>query len=147
MRTSLALLISLAIACTSLGSAHSGVPTRTGLRPCGLSLPSALRMLSNYRYVAVLDDSVNSAWRELNGLASVDFNTVVLVTDTVVCRRALNAYNAALLPDTAKSVSVNVVRYGSARHIVSDSARISGEWVPNVIFDTLFSRVIANIGQ
>jgi hypothetical protein len=104
-------------------------------------------MLSNYRYVAVLTDSVNNAWRERTGLASVDSNAVVLVTDTVVCRRALNAYNAALLPDTAKSVSANVVTYGSERYIVSDSARISGEWVPNVIFDTLFSRVIANIGQ
>lgn len=147
MRFPPALLIPLVIACAPLGSAHTGVPTRTGLRPCGQSLPSALRMLSNYRYVAVSDDSVNSSWREGNGLPSVDSNTVVLVTDTVVCRHALNAYNAALLPDTARSVSVHVLRYGSARYIVADSARISGEWVPNVIFDTLFSRVIANIGQ
>jgi hypothetical protein len=104
-------------------------------------------MLTMYRNTATITDTAFNTWRSSIGLFAVDSNQVKLVSDTTVCRSALSAYNNALLPDSVQSTAVDVIRYGSTRYIVGDSARNGGEWTPHVVFDTLFAQVIASIGQ
>ena len=104
-------------------------------------------MLSNYRNIAMLTDSAGMAWRQGIGLLGIDSNQVTLVSDTTICRAAVNAYNTAMLPDTLASSAVDVVKYGTTRYVVADSARVGGEWTTNIVFDALFTQVLGKIGQ
>jgi len=108
---------------------------------------SGARMLSTYRWTAILSDSSANDYRASVGLFAVDSSQVLLVSDTTVCRAALKAYNAALSTDSVQSVAVDVIKYGTTRYIVADSARIGrSEWTPAVVFSTAF-QVIAQVGQ
>lgn len=120
------------LAATSTRSTIVGSPCRTQ------GTPSA-DMLSRYQYIAQATNSLTTRWRSKIGLSSVPSAQVVIVSDTTTCRRAVNAYNAALIPDTLISSQVDVVKYGTTRYIVADSARIDGEWTPHIVFDTAFA--------
>ena len=120
--------------------------TGTSTSPCR-NTESGTRMLSTYRWTAILSDSSANNYRASMGLFAVDSSQVLLVSDTTVCRTALNAYNAALSPDSVQSVAIDVIKYGTTRYIVADSARAGrSEWTPTVVFSTAF-QVIAKIGQ
>lgn len=114
--------------------------------PCR-NTDSGSRMLGMYRWTAILSDSSANTYRQSLGLFAVDSNQVTLVSDTTVCRTALTAYNSALSPDSLQSEAVDVVKYGTTRYIVADSARARSEWTPAVVFNATFSQVIAKTGQ
>lgn len=141
MQTIKLLAVVATMALTALGA------TEHTSSPCRQDTGSSARMLSNYRNIAVINDSSLNAWRQSAGLTAIDSNQVTLVSDTTTCRTALIAYNAALQPDTLQSEAVDVIRYGSTRYVVADSARIGGQWTPNVIFDSFFSQVISKVSQ
>ena len=117
------------------------------ISPCRQNTESSAATLSTYRHIALLTDSSGVAWRQRIGLSALDSNLVTLVSDTTVCRTALNAYNSALLPDTGVSTAVDVVKYGTTRYVVADSARRGGEWEQVVIFNSLFTQVVARTAR
>lgn len=107
--------------------------------PCRPQGATSADMLTDYQYLAQSTHSLTTRWRQKLGLSAVPSAQVVIVSDTTTCRRALNAYNTALLPDTLYSSQVDVIKYGTTRFIVADSARIDGEWTPHIVFDTAFT--------
>jgi hypothetical protein len=121
------------------GTAITDPPCRNG--------GSGARMLSMYRWTAILSDSSANNYRQGLGLSALDSNQVTLVSDTTTCRSAVNAYNNALAPDSLQSTAVDVVKYGTTRYIVADSSRARSEWTPAVVFNATFTQVIAQIGQ
>lgn len=58
-------------------------------------------------------------------------------------RQGSTRVHAALLPDPEVSTAVDVVKYGTTRYVVADSARKGGEWTQVVIFNSPFTQVVA----
>ena len=71
---------------------------------------------------------------------------VTVVADVAVCRRAIEAVNAAHdVPDPAAApyvtTQVLVLRAGSV-YVVADPDRKAGEWIPAYVFDRKFTRLL-----
>ncbi len=95
--------------------------------------------LADLKWLDTASDTASVSRRQRWNLPDAPVAQIRLVTDTTKCRRAVNAYNAALLPDTAVSVSVYLYSFGAARYVAVDTTRHAGEWDLHVVFDTSFS--------
>lgn len=65
-----------------------------------------------------------------------------MVTDSAICRAAVAAFRKAMLPDSAKTTEVHVIRSGLTRYIVVDEFRKAGECMTSVIFHATFTQVL-----
>ena len=77
------------------------------------------------------------------GLPTVPVSQITIVTDTTVCRRAVNAFNTIFARSHLPPFTgVNTIRYGTTRYILgNESGPTSGEWRYEAIVDTSFSKV------
>ena len=114
--------------------------------PCSTQGDVSTALLSSYKWLATATDTSNVASRQTMGLPAIAASEVSLVADTAVCRTAVNAFNNALLPEAASTLSVHVIRFGPTRYAVFDENRMAGEWIYRVIFNTAFTQVV-NIGR
>jgi len=114
--------------------------------PCSTPGDLSANLVATYKWLATATDTSNVARRLKMGLPAIESSEVTLVADTAVCRNAVNAFNAALLPDSATTTEVYVIRFGSTRYVVVDDLRRAGEWAYRVIFDSAFTQVL-NVGR
>ena len=120
-----------------LFSTHKGAHL-TGT-PCRAADAQSDDMVSLYQYIATSSDADNTAWRTTAGLSAVSLSQVVLLNDTTLCRRAVNAYNAAM--PSAQSTEVFLVKYGTTRYVMQDPAHNAGEYELHLITDSAFVKV------
>lgn len=130
---------------TITGTASSGLSVAAD-SPCSTPNDGSATLLASYKWLATATDTSNVARRQAMGLSSIAASEVSLVADTAVCRTAVNAINNALLPESATTTEVHVLRFGATRYVVFDEFRTAGEWIYRVIFNASFSQVF-NIGR
>ena len=100
-------------------------------------------VISDYivgEYVSLMGRNDPTATRLLSiaGVPKVPANAIALVSDTTKCRKAAEAYSAALAkPDSNRLV--HLIKVG-ARYLVVDTVRASDPRYLVVVFDTLFSQ-------
>lgn len=71
-------------------------------------------------------------------LPLVATNEISIVADSLICSRALSAYNAALGPrgtGSTASTKVTVVKVGNDRYVVFDPDQMAGEYIYQVTLD------------
>src|SRR3954469_8122408 len=91
--------------------ASTAASSRTDPSPCRLPDAASSDMLEHYRWIDTTTDKGHITWRQSIGLSSVAVTQIVLATDTVVCRRAVTAYNSILADDSmSASIAVDVVK-------------------------------------
>jgi hypothetical protein len=95
--------------------------------------------IADFRWTDTTSDTATVSRRQRWNLPVVSVSQIAVVSDTTKCRRAVNAYNTALLPDSAVSASVYLFSYGPTRYIAVDTSRHAGEWDMHIVFDTSFS--------
>ena len=99
-------------------------------------------MLETYRFADTTTDVGMTIWRQGIGLPVVPVSQITIVTDAAVCRRGLLAYNAIVTRGSLHAATtVNVLRYGSTRYIVSDPSQTAGEWFHEAVVDRLFQKI------
>ena len=100
-------------------------------------------MLRVYQFTDTTHDANHIAWRNSMSLPSIPVAQVTLVTDTVVCRRAVNAFNTIFAASQLPAfTAVNTIRFGSTRYVLgNESGPTSGEWRYEAIVDTSFVKV------
>jgi len=87
-----------------------------------------------------LSNKVLASW----GVARVPTNQISIISDTTACRRASNAYSAAmqLAPEDRLVYTV----HAGIRYLVIDPTITAGEWKRGVTFDSSFTQVVARFG-
>jgi len=114
--------------------------------PCAPADEDAMDILDDYRWADSTTDTATVSWRQRSSLPTVPVTQIVLVADTTVCRRAVNAYNAILasrLNDTRESITATVIKWSNTRYAVSDSVHNSGEWTLHLVTDSSFTQVLS----
>jgi hypothetical protein len=124
-------------------SVMAALPSREDVSVCVAPDEFTSDLIDGYRWADTTSDTATISWRQRVSLPTVAYTQIVLVSDTTVCRRAVNKYNAVLADsgDTRTSASAAVVKWGPTRYAVSDSARTVGEWIFEVIVDSSFTQV------
>lgn len=93
-------------------------------------------IVAEYKALMGRSDAAAMQLLTLAAVPKVAVSAVVLVSDTTRCRRAAEAYSAAMAADSNRLV--HVVRVG-ARHIVVDPAFSESDYI-TVTFDSVFSQ-------
>jgi hypothetical protein len=134
-------LLASAVLFTSL--AWKGATNRIDPSPCVPSNGGGAGMLRVYQYADTTHDGGHIAWRNLLSLPTVPVSQITLVTDTTICRRAVNAFNTIFAPSHLPPfTAVNTIQYGTTRYIIgNESGPVSGEWQYEAVVDTAFSKV------
>ncbi len=111
--------------------------------PCLAPSQSSDDLLSEYQWKDTTTDANTVAWRQTFSLPSIPVGQLSLVSDTIICRRAVIAYNSALAAyDSRVTSAVNLLKYGPTRYVAEDTARKEGEWVFHVGFDSSFTQML-----
>jgi hypothetical protein len=99
-------------------------------------------MLEMYQFADTTTDVSLTIWRQSLGLPFVPVSQISIVSDTTVCRRGLNAYNAIVTRGSLHAATTaNVVRYGSTRYIIGDPSQRIGEWMYEAVVDGSFQKI------
>ena len=125
-----------------LAAAPSSMMTPT---PCGGSDNTSSGIISQYRAWATGTDTQTVRIRKVLSLPATTSDSVVLVSDPTVCRRARSLYVKDVASDTLRIPTVYTLRIGSTRYVVSDR-RIHGRWAGDLIIDTSFVVIVFNAG-
>ena len=121
---------------TSDGKASTDPP------PCPAATGGAGGMLESYQFADTTTDVSMKIWRQSLGLPVIPVSEIGMVNDMTVCKRALNAYNAIVARGSLHAATtVNVLRYGSTRYIVSDPSQTVGEWIHEAVVDSSFQKI------
>lgn len=75
------------------------------------------------------------------GVARVPASQIVIVSDTTLCRRASNAYSAAV-QESDEDRKVHAIRAG-IRYLVMDPSHHAGSYKVGVTFDSSFSQTVS----
>lgn len=112
--------------------------------PCAPNDENAADILEDHRWSDTTTDTATISWRQRTSLPTVPVGQIVLVSDTAICRRALNKYNNVMADsgDTRLSVEATVVKWGATRYAISDTAHRSGEWTMELFTDSSFTQVL-----
>lgn len=133
-------LFFLSIALLAIGT--SGGKTSTDPPSCPAATGGAAGMLEIYRFADTTTDVGMTIWRESLKLPTVPLSDVTIVTDMAVCGRGLSAYNSIVTIGSLHAANtVNVIRYGSTRYIISDPSQTVGEWIHEAVVDSLFQKL------
>jgi hypothetical protein len=95
-------------------------------------------MLNALKNLMVTTDGHVAASRDFERIPVVDSASVVLVTDTRICDKALKAYNTGIPKGAQGSTSVYVVKVGTV-YVVLDPTRMAGEWAVEMVMDSRFN--------
>jgi hypothetical protein len=134
-------ILLMIVAAVGVGSANTDNPP-----PCSEPDDSAIDILEDYRWTDTTTDTATVSWRQRASLPTVAVSQIVLVADTAVCRRAVNAYNTILANqrnDPRVSLQATVVKWGTTRYAISDSTHNQGEWTLHVVTDSSFTQTLA----
>jgi hypothetical protein len=128
----LSVLISLAPALVLADTAASQTS------PCLASDMHSEATIDRLRRIATDADSESVQLRASLKLPSVPAASVVLVSDSTLCRRAVEAYDSlAVAPAAGRRVYV--IQYGSLYAVRDPDPKANvGEWSPIVFFDDAF---------
>lgn len=89
-------------------------------------------------------DSLSNKILISRGVVRVPTTQILIVSDTTTCRRAADAYSAAIdIPSSNRTVYA--VRAG-IRYVVIDPSYRLGEWKLAITFDSSFTEVKAKFG-
>ena len=89
-------------------------------------------------------DSLSNKILASRAVTRVPTTEIAIVTDTITCRRAADAYSAAIqIPSSNRTVYT--VRAG-IRYVVIDPSYKLGEWKLAITFDSSFTDVKARFG-
>ncbi|HEX6573468.1 MAG TPA: hypothetical protein VF042_00740 [Gemmatimonadaceae bacterium] len=110
---------------------------------CSVPSNASTGILAKYKWLATTTDPVVVAHRQAKGLFALAATEVTLVTDSVVCRQAVSAYNGALAPDSITTTQLHVIRFGPTRYVVFDELRKAGEWIISFVFTSSFAQVLS----
>ncbi|MFN2604316.1 MAG: hypothetical protein ABR582_16370 [Gemmatimonadaceae bacterium] len=133
-------VVLLSIALLALGTFGSRAPTDPP--PCPASSGGAAGMLESYQFADTTTDLGMKIWRQSIGLPVIPVSQITIVTDTAVCRRALNTYNAIVTRGSLLAArTANVLQYGSTRYIVGDPSQTAGEWMHEAVVDRSFQKI------
>lgn len=77
-------------------------------------------------------------WRQSMHLPTVTPSQIVLVSDSIVCSRALSAFNAATQYPTGPATNLYLIGVGNV-YVASNPHFQSGEWTQRIVFDSAFS--------
>lgn len=114
-------------------------PSASAQNPCGRSSSLADREASSFGRIASGTDTASARLRSAFRLDQIyTASAVYLVPDTLVCRRAANAYAAALSFTDSPSLPVWVIRLGSTRYVVFNLAHSNTNGSVQVVFDSAF---------
>ena len=121
---------------------HRPTEPQANSSPCLPASTGSANMLEDYQFADTTTDAGMIAWRQSIGLPAVPVSQVILVSDTIICRRAVNAFNTNLgTPRHVPAVEVDVVRYGSTRYIIRDPVYTEGSWHFELVVDTAFAKI------
>ena len=99
-------------------------------------------MLESYQFADTTTDVGMTIWRQSIRLPVIPVSQITIVTDTTVCRRALNAYNAIVTRGSLHAATTaNVLQYGSTRYIAGDPSQTAGEWTHEAVVDSSFQKI------
>jgi hypothetical protein len=133
-------LILILTGVTTLGN-HTDAPPA-----CAAIDETSTDILEDYRWTDTTTDTATVSWRQRSSLPTVAATQIVLVANTTVCRRAVNAYNsilAAQLGDNRQSVSATVIKWGNTRYAVADTLHNAGEWTLHLVTDSSFTQSLS----
>ena len=131
------ILLSILLIATASSPSKSTNPP-----PCPSEQGGGAQIRALYQFADTTSDDGLQTWRQSVGLPVVAVSQITLVSDTTVCRRALDAYNVLLRADSLPvSSTVNVISYGTTRYIVGDPLHVSHGWANELIADTAFAKL------
>lgn len=111
--------------------------------PCLPASDYRTNMLLHYQFVDTTTNPRTSSRRTLLNLPAVPVAQVIAVDDSLLCRRAVTAYNFITAVDSLPpTTAVNLIKYGSTRYIIGDPSHTAGEYRLEAIVDSSFSEVL-----
>jgi hypothetical protein len=134
-RARAAILIALPVVVSIVG--FTGRSERASLAPpaCLTSDGSTLFLIK--QIVSSTDTALGVDPRQYDSLPNLPADSVTILTDTTLCRRAAVALGRNLrVPDTTTLRTVSVIRAGATRYVVTDTTMHTGEWGVHFVFDS-----------
>jgi hypothetical protein len=99
-------------------------------------------MLLHYRFTDTTSNPRISGERTWLNLPIVPVAQIMAVDDTVLCRRAVTAYNYIFAADSLPAtIAVYLLKYGSERYIIGDPSHNNGEYRMEAIVDPSFAKL------
>jgi hypothetical protein len=132
-------VVSASVLLASVGLSHNRATVDPS--PCLPPTSGANSMLGVYQFTDTTKDAANVAWRDRLSLPAVLLDQISIVSDTTVCRRAVEAFNTLLADKQASTLSVSVIKYGITRYVIGDPTYTVGEWTYELVTDSAFHKV------
>ncbi|HUQ46023.1 MAG TPA: hypothetical protein VM033_05195 [Gemmatimonadaceae bacterium] len=112
-------------------------PSRS-VNPCLIGHGSTVGHLHYLRISSIGTTRNDSLWRANTRVPVVtDTAAIVVVSDSLLCRGALNAYNAIVNTDSA-ATEIELLRADTV-YVASHPAIASGEWIGRYVLDRSFN--------
>lgn len=92
-------------------------------------------------YLTTRDTATTAAaveWRQSMHLPAVAPSQIVLVSDSIVCSRALSAFNAATQYPSGPATNLYLIGVGNV-YVASNPHFPSGEWTQRIVLDSVFN--------
>jgi len=115
-----------------------GVVTKSTENPCYESDSYADEQIRDLRITVAGTDSVTIQWRRNVHLPAVPSTAVALVSDSVICARALTAFNRATRYDDGPATRLYLFSVGNV-YVGTNPHFRSGEWVQHIVMDSTFA--------
>lgn len=136
-RARVAILVVLAVVVPIVGFAGGSRSDRGSVAPPACLTSDSGTLLKIQEIVSSTDTTLGAAARQYDSLPNLPADSVTILSDTTLCRRAAVALGRNLrVPDTTTLRTGSVIRAGATRYVVTDPTLHTGEWGRHFVLDS-----------